>query len=235
MSKKNRQRGGYREPETLFDTHRPVGPPQPREYASQKPQLESEVRHGTRKDVKRSMSYKTGQGEWDEKARLESSPTPNPAQQLLEADKDLRGYGLKAEVQGSRVTVSGVVDTLAEKQRAEELLRQLPGVEEVESGIALSTDGPVNDRAVTREVRQELAGAPGVDPRRVGAEVHGGTAVLKGTVFSPQEAKAAARAAAKARGVRRVVSHLHPPKPREELEHIFHQQVRNDGEPPYPP
>ncbi|MCR4419395.1 MAG: BON domain-containing protein [Clostridia bacterium] len=230
MSKKDRRRGNYREPETLADTHRPAGPPQSRESASQKAQLESEKRQGTRKDVKRQMSYKTGRAEWDEKAQLETSRTADPAQELLDADKDLRGYGLKAEVRGSRAIISGVVDTLAEKQRAEELVRQIPGVQEVESAIALSTDGPIDDRAVAREVRQELAAAPGVDRRRVGAEVHAGTAVLKGTVYDKQEARTAARAAAKARGVRRVVSHLRPPEPEDELEHLFHQQVRNDGE-----
>lgn len=236
MSKKNRIKGGYHEPETLFDTHRPAGPPQAREYKSQVPQLESEVRHGTRKDVKRQMSYKTGLGEWDEKERLkrrreQGTELQDRVQRFLNEDKDVRGYGLKAQVVGSKVLVSGIVDTLAEKQRLEEALRRIEGVKAVESGIALSTDGAVRDEEITAEVQEELEAAPGVGTRHVGAEVHGGTAILEGTVTSEAEAQAAGRAAAKARGVRRVVSHLRREEPPElSLEEIFHGQVRNDGD-----
>lgn len=52
--------GGYNEPETIHDLHRPPGSPRPRESKSQKAQLESKHQHGTNKDVKLSMSYKTG-------------------------------------------------------------------------------------------------------------------------------------------------------------------------------
>jgi len=236
LSKKDRIKGGYHEPETLFDTHRPVGPPQAREYSSQIPQLESEVRHGTRKDVKRQMSYKTGLGEWDEKARQQRerkrrTDLESRVQQFLREDKDLRGYGLKAEVVGNKVLVSGVVDTLVEKERLEEALRRLAGVEAVESAIALSTDGEVRDEELTAEVQEELAATPGVDTRRVGAEVRGGTAILAGTVASEEELRAATRAAAKARGVTRVVSRLRREEPAEmSLEELFHSQVRNDGD-----
>jgi hyperosmotically inducible protein len=232
LSKKNRQKGHYREPETLFDTHRPVGPPQPREYSSQIPQLKSEVRHGTRKDAKRQMSYKTGTGEWDEKERLvRAKQAGRPeAERVLAEDKDLRGYGLTAEVAGGKVIVTGTVDTLAEKQRAEELLNRIPGVRGLESGIAISTDGRIRDEQIAEEVRQELANTPGVDPRRIGAEVHGGTAVLVGSAESREEEEAPRRAAAKARGVRQVVSRLRRRDKTEDLEEIFHSQVANDRE-----
>ncbi|MCL6609993.1 MAG: hypothetical protein K6T66_00480 [Peptococcaceae bacterium] len=52
---------GYHEPETIEDLHRPPGSPTPREAKSQKAQLESVHRHGTRKDVKVGMACKTGQ------------------------------------------------------------------------------------------------------------------------------------------------------------------------------
>lgn len=55
------KRGPYRDPETIEDLHRPPGSPMPREAKSQKAQLESSHRHGTSKDVKVGLSYKTGQ------------------------------------------------------------------------------------------------------------------------------------------------------------------------------
>lgn len=178
------------------------------------------------------MSYKTGMGEWDEKERLEriKQADRSEAERLLAEDKDLRGYGLTAEVSDGKVTVTGTVDTLAEKQRAEELLSRIPGVRGLESGIAISTDGRVHDEEIAEEVRQELASAPGVDPRRIGAEVHGGAAVLVGWAESREEEEAARRAAAKARGVRQVVSRLARQDRARDLEEIFHSQVANDRE-----
>ncbi|MFZ5650505.1 MAG: hypothetical protein ACOY4I_06590 [Bacillota bacterium] len=50
----------FHEPETIKDLHRPPGSPMPREAKSQKAQLESTHKHGTKKDVKRDISSKTG-------------------------------------------------------------------------------------------------------------------------------------------------------------------------------
>jgi len=50
----------YREPETRRDMHRPAGSPHDREIKSQKAQLDSDHRHGTKKDVKIDMHAKTG-------------------------------------------------------------------------------------------------------------------------------------------------------------------------------
>ncbi|MCL5057543.1 MAG: hypothetical protein M1130_06020 [Actinobacteria bacterium] len=47
-------------PETVENLHRPPGSPRPREIKSQKAQLESTHQHGTQKDSKLGMEYKTG-------------------------------------------------------------------------------------------------------------------------------------------------------------------------------
>ncbi|HBV97716.1 MAG: hypothetical protein JL50_03260 [Peptococcaceae bacterium BICA1-7] len=55
--------GPYNEikiPETVENLHRPPGSPRPREIKSQKAQLESAHQHGTQKDIKLGMEYKTG-------------------------------------------------------------------------------------------------------------------------------------------------------------------------------
>lgn len=236
MSETNRIKGNYHEPETLQDTHRPVGPPRAREYKSQKAQLES-LPHGEQKDVKRGISYKTGLEDWEEKARLaarreEGNDLQDRVQALLDTDKDLRGYGLKAEVNGQRVQLSGIVDSLAEKERAAELVAGVPGVTAVENGLAISTDGAITDAEVAEEVREELEADPQVDLRHIGAESHGGNVILTGSVTDPQEKEAARRAAAKARGVRRVLDQVKVKDAGEmTLKEAFHSQVRNDGEP----
>ncbi len=154
-------------------------------------------------------------------------------QEMLDNDKDLRSYGLKARVVDGRVQVSGVVDTLAEIKRLEEILAGMPGVAGVDLGVAVSTDGAINDESVTGEVMEELHANPRVNLRHVGAKSADGTVFLMGTVEDPAEEREAVKAAEKARGVKRVVSRLRV-RPTgydtDDLEAVFHHQVNNDRE-----
>ncbi|NLW07252.1 MAG: BON domain-containing protein [Clostridia bacterium] len=152
---------------------------------------------------------------------------------LLEQDKDLRGYGINADVVEGEVQLEGIVDTLQERTRAEQLVRQLPGVHGVANALSISTDGAIRAQDVTMEVNEELAIDPWVNLRNIGAEsVDGhGTVVLRGRTNNPAELEAAQQAAAKARGVTRVVSQVKKAGQGEmSLEDIFHSQVNNDGE-----
>lgn len=231
----NRTKGNYRQPETLRATHRPEGPPQAREHKSQKSQLAS-MPHGESKDVKRKMAYKTGLRYLEEKAKHTAGNTSGEdlttrAQAVLDADKDLRGYGLKAESTGRRVFLTGIVDTLTEKERAAQLVAGITGNGQVDNGLTISTDGSITDAEVTEEVMEELRADPQVDLSHVGAESHGGKVVLMGSVVDPVEKEAAYRAAAKARGVRQVIGQIKIQDAKDlSLEDIFHSQVRNDEE-----
>jgi hyperosmotically inducible protein len=215
--------------------HRPKGSPQPREHESQQSQLES-LPHGENKDVKRQISYKTGEDDWEEKARYADrkeghEELQDRVQDVLDSDKDLRGYGLNVTGSGDRVAVSGIVDTLSEINRAEKLVAGLPGVQEVVNDLTISTDGNITDADVTKEVREELNADPRVDLSHIGAETHGGTVILMGNTENPDEIEAARQTAAKARGVRKVVSQVKLKDPGDmSLEGIFHSQVRNDEE-----
>ncbi len=151
---------------------------------------------------------------------------------LLEQDKDLRGYGLNAGVVEGEVQLQGIVDTLKEKERAAGLVRQIPSVKGVSNGLSISTDGSITGKDVTMEVNEELAMAPGVNPRHIGASPvgGGGTVVLKGMTDDPAEIEAAREAASKARGVTRVLSQVKIGEDAPSLEEIFHSQVNNDKE-----
>lgn len=152
--------------------------------------------------------------------------------QVLREDKDLRGYGLNVDVVNGEVQLQGIVDTLKEKERAERLVRQVPGVKGVANAVAISTDGAVRDEDVTMEAYEELDLDPRVDLRRIGTEcVDGhGTVVLKGRTEDPAEVEAAREAAAKARGVTRIVNQVKVGEEEMSLEDIFHSQVNNDRE-----
>lgn len=151
---------------------------------------------------------------------------------LLGQDKDLQGYGINADVAAGEVQLQGIVDTLQEKERAERLVRQVPGVKNVANALSISTDGALCDREVTLEAQEELAADPRVDLRHIGAQsVDGnGTVVFKGRTDDSGELEAARQAAAKARGVTGVVSQVKRGTGEPGLEEIFHSQVNNDRE-----
>ncbi|BCV23688.1 BON domain-containing protein [Gelria sp. Kuro-4] len=148
----------------------------------------------------------------------------------LERDPQLSSYGLKADVVKGEAQLSGVVDVLAKKKRAERLARSVLGIRGVASAIAVSTDGDITDGDVESEVAEELAADPRVDARRIRARTSGGTVVLAGREEDRKAVAAAREAAARARGVTRVLDQVRTREPNPTLEEIFHSQVRNDRE-----
>lgn len=150
-------------------------------------------------------------------------------QAVLNRDKGMRGYGLKADVIGGEVQLTGIVDTLSEKERLEQIVYSVEGVRGFENGVSISTDGAINDADVTAEVMEELEADPRVDLKNVGAKSVKGKVFLQGKVSDRAEEEAAVKAAAKARGVTDVVSQIDMETAGElTLEDIFHSQVNNE-------
>lgn len=152
-------------------------------------------------------------------------------QQILDTNVESREYGLKADVINGETIITGIVDSLSEKDSIGKIVSGINGVRSVENGLTISTDGSINDEDVTFEVMEELNADPGVNLKHVGAHSVRGTVFLQGRVESKDEIETAKRAAAKARGVRNVVSQLDMETAKElTLEEIFHSQVNNDKE-----
>lgn len=152
-------------------------------------------------------------------------------QSMLDSHKEFKGYGLEVDVHEGKVQLSGVVDTLADANRAVEIISKMEGVRAVERGLAISTDGAITDSGVAMEVAEELKADPRVNIKHVGVESAKGKVFLRGNVDSPEEEKAAIRAASKARGVKEVVSELNirlGGYDTGNLGAIFHHQVNND-------
>ncbi|MQL52525.1 BON domain-containing protein [Desulfofundulus thermobenzoicus] len=154
-------------------------------------------------------------------------------QAALDSDVRTRAYGLTADVVDGRARITGVVDTLAEKEQVREIVSAIDGIRAVENGVAVSTDGAVTDDDVSFEVGEELAAA-GINRRHVGVKSVKGVVFLQGRVDDVREIEKAKAAAARARGVKEVVSQLKLRAPGgyddEDLTAIFHHQVNNDRE-----
>lgn len=220
-------------PETQWDQHRPPGHPRPRESKSQTAQMESEANHGGSGAIKRGMRAKTGIPGFIDKVPESDDSLRDKVQRALDGDKNLRGYGLEADVVEGIARVNGVVDTLAEKLHIKKVVNDIPGIVGYEDGVSISTDGSITDRGVEMEINEELAAVDNLR-EKVGAKVSDGVAYLRGRVDSPEEEAQAVETASKARGVTAVVSQL---KINDEaaidpgdMESIFHSQVRNDVE-----
>ncbi len=222
-----------RDPETQWDQHRPPGHPRPRESKSQRAQLESKVNHGGSAAVKRGMEDKQGFPGFINSTPSSDDSLADTVQRALDQDKNLRGYGLEADVVEGIARVNGVVDSLAEKLHLRRVVTTIDGVTGYDDGVSISTDGAITDRGVEMEVGEELAAVSSLRDK-VGVKVSGGTAFLMGHIDSPAEEKQAVSAASKARGVTAVVSQLklHPRQALDpdDPESIFHSQVQNDRE-----
>lgn len=154
-------------------------------------------------------------------------------QAALDNDVRSKEYGLTADVVDGKARINGVVDTLAEREQVRQIVSQVGGIRAVESVVSVSTDGAITDDDVAFEVAEELAAA-GVNRRHVGVKSVKGVVFLQGRVDSREEVERAKAAAARARGVKEVISKLKVRSPGsyddESLEAIFHHQVNNDLE-----
>lgn len=124
----------------------------------------------------------------------------------LKEEPNLKGYDLQVNIQGERVVLQGVVDTLSEKQLASKVAGGA-GLH-VENAITISTDGTAIDKNIQFEVSEELNADPNVQLKHIGADVRNGTARLVGHADSEQEVQAAQNAASKSRGVKRVLNQV---------------------------
>lgn len=149
-------------------------------------------------------------------------------QTKLDQDINLQSYALKGDVVEGEAQLQGIVDSLAEKEYAERITKNIAGIKKVENGIAISTDGPITDRGVEFEAGEELFSDPKVNSKHIGVKSSHGVVTLVGNVTDPQEIEDARNAVSKARGVTKVISEIKVQKPQTSLHEIFHSQVNND-------
>jgi len=98
-------------------------------------------------------------------------------QDALANDPESKLYDIKADVVEGDVLLTGIVDTMADRERLYKNVTQLSGVNHIEQGITLATDGDITDRGVEFEVAEELHADPRVDTRHIGVKS------IKGKVF----------------------------------------------------
>ncbi len=118
----------------------------------------------------------------------------------------LTALDIKVETRGGTVFLRGVVEVLAEKLFAEEVVKYLNGVQRVENELTVAPDDTISEKHLEEEIkglfRQEtrLAG--------VAVSVQQGVVYLEGKVETPADEDLARHLAARVKGVKDVVSRL---------------------------
>lgn len=126
---------------------------------------------------------------------------------LLKDRMNLSAYDINLQIEAGRVSLSGVVDVLAEKNLASEMISRLPWVKEVANNLTIAMEKGIADKQISREVLSKFEEL-GIDPGHIGVETTHGVVKLVGKVAATAESLGAIRAAEKVRGVKEVISTL---------------------------
>lgn len=119
-------------------------------------------------------------------------------------------FDLSVRVEGGVALLLGTVDSLAEKQRAEEVASRVNGVVDVRNRITVAPSADLDaerDREIQEAVERQLFWSPFVDADEVRVSVRNGTVSLRGVVDSQLEKRLAGENAIEG-GARMVLNHL---------------------------
>lgn len=126
----------------------------------------------------------------------------------LEGKMQASAMDINVDVRNGVVQLQGFVDVLAEKQEAERIVRQIPGVKKVENSLTICIEGRVNDRHIEKEIESKLHSHHHPGLVAVNVDVRDGSAVLIGKTDNLALEKQAMQIASTTRGVKNVVSNI---------------------------
>lgn len=131
----------------------------------------------------------------------------NRVKAALMAQTDSAGVDVDVDAQGGAVRLHGIVDTLSQRQAAESIARQVPGVERVVNDITVGFEKGWDRGDIEGAINQRLAESPRTDG--IGAAVEeGGRIRLVGHAATPGDVDLARRAAARVPGTTEVYSQV---------------------------
>jgi osmotically-inducible protein OsmY len=119
-------------------------------------------------------------------------------EERFESHPVLSDAAIAVQVRDGRATLRGGVGSLHARQTAEALVRQVPGVREVDNDLEAPppapTEGP-SDHVLGQRIHARLVAHPYVDASRIEVDVVDGAVTLMGTVHDARAERAAMRVA----------------------------------------
>jgi osmotically-inducible protein OsmY len=111
----------------------------------------------------------------------------NDVVKALAYDPAADSYEIEVNVKNGTVTLSGTVDSWAEKQLAGQVAKGVKGVKKMENGITVEYRTPRPDSEIKAEVERRLELDPYISDGLIEVNVKDGKVTLTGTVGSPSE------------------------------------------------
>jgi osmotically-inducible protein OsmY len=132
----------------------------------------------------------------------------------LSKNADLAGKQIATDVKNRTVTLSGTVETSAQKNQAEQIAWQVTGVQGVTDNLSAAnaqTNPDSVDDKLAHRVEFELYSTKAISLKTVQIHADNGTVTLSGNVTSRAEKLLAEKTAQSVEGVRKVVDNLSAP------------------------
>ncbi len=126
----------------------------------------------------------------------------------FEQDTVIPENNLDVDVEDGTATLGGTVSNLLAKERAARIAETVRGVVSVLNTVLVRPREPVDDTAISENVRIALIADPAVEKSDLDVQVSGGKVSLSGTVSSWQEKQLALKVAKAVKGVREVASEI---------------------------
>jgi osmotically-inducible protein OsmY len=136
---------------------------------------------------------------------------------FLSLQPEVAGEDIKVDAEAGLVTLSGVVDTVWKKHRAEQLASEVIGVAEVVNKLLVVPSEDRQDRELAEQIAAALNRNSAVRPGEIDVKVAEGTVTLSGTVSSRNARRAAVETAELTMGVTEVEDRLVVGEPEIEL------------------
>ncbi|MCG8542375.1 MAG: BON domain-containing protein [Clostridia bacterium] len=124
----------------------------------------------------------------------------------LEEKMQASAMDINAFCKDGYVHLSGIVDVLAEKIKAEDIVRSIDGVRKIENKITIAMDSNIRDKHMEKEIISTLRKDDVLDG--VSVKVDDGVANMIGSTGVLREAKEACKLASKTRGIKDVVNNI---------------------------
>jgi len=121
---------------------------------------------------------------------------------------NIKALDIRVQVIDGLATLTGIVETLEEKEAAGRAAARVPGVRQVENRLTVGFSHPVSDRKLAEELDAALAALLNDEHRTVGAVVVDGVAHLVGHARSASEVAAAHQVAARVPRLKDVIDEV---------------------------
>ncbi|MDD2497014.1 MAG: BON domain-containing protein [Desulfitobacteriaceae bacterium] len=114
---------------------------------------------------------------------------------------------IDVEIDEGNAVLTGVVDSLAEKEQVDEIVKRFPDVNSIQNFLIIAIDKNINDKELKEKIEEELL-AFGANLLHLSVNVDSGTVFLGGVVREAKIKENALDLIARIPGVAGVYNHL---------------------------